>query len=77
MMKAAQVTGGTNNNGTPGGHSGLLGANANLPSSSPGPQGQNMMPGTDALISIWKLPFSLTIAERWSNGKRFDVSNSH
>ncbi|XP_019877908.2 homeotic protein distal-less [Aethina tumida] len=45
MMKAAQVTGGTNNNGTPGGHSGLLGANANLPSSSPGPQGQNMMPG--------------------------------
>lgn len=43
-MKAAQV-GGTNNNGTPGGHSGLLGANANLPSSSPGPQGQNMMQG--------------------------------
>ncbi|XP_018568481.1 homeotic protein distal-less-like isoform X1 [Anoplophora glabripennis] len=45
MMKAAQVPGGTNNNGTPGGHSGLLGANANLPSTSPGPQGQNMMQG--------------------------------
>uniref|UniRef100_A0A6P7FR32 Homeotic protein distal-less-like isoform X2 n=1 Tax=Diabrotica virgifera virgifera TaxID=50390 RepID=A0A6P7FR32_DIAVI len=45
MMKAAQVTGGTNNNGTPGGHSGLLGPNSNMPSSSPGPQGQNMMQG--------------------------------
>lgn len=45
MMKAAQVPGGTNNNGTPGGHSGLLGANSNMPSSSPGPQGQNMMQG--------------------------------
>ncbi|KAL3286583.1 hypothetical protein HHI36_001084 [Cryptolaemus montrouzieri] len=45
MMKAAQVPGGTNNNGTPGGHAGLLGSNANLPSSSPGPQGQGMMQG--------------------------------
>lgn len=48
MMKAAQVTGGgggTNNNGTPGGHSGLLGPNSNLPSTSPGPQSQNMMQG--------------------------------
>lgn len=46
MMKAAQVSGGTNNNGTSGGHSGLLGASANLSSTSPGPQGQNMMQGT-------------------------------
>ncbi|XP_065168166.1 homeotic protein distal-less-like [Atheta coriaria] len=45
MMKAAQVPGGTNNNGTPGGHGGLLGAGANLSSTSPGPQGQNMMQG--------------------------------
>lgn len=45
MMKAAQVTGGTNNNGTPGSHAGLLGASANLSSTSPGPAGQNMMPG--------------------------------
>ncbi|XP_044746408.1 homeotic protein distal-less-like isoform X2 [Coccinella septempunctata] len=45
MMKAAQVPGGNNNNGTPGGHAGLLGSNANLPSSSPGPQGQGMMQG--------------------------------
>lgn len=45
MMKAAQVPGGTNNNGTPGGHTGLLGANSNLTSTSPGPQGQNMMQG--------------------------------
>lgn len=45
MMKAAQVPGGNNNNGTPGGHGGLLGSNANLPSSSPGPQGQGMMQG--------------------------------
>lgn len=45
MMKAAQVTGGTNNNGTPGSHTGLLGASANLSSTSPGPGGQNMMQG--------------------------------
>lgn len=45
MMKAAQVTGGNNNNGTPGGHSGLLGPNSALPSTSPGPQSQNMMAG--------------------------------
>lgn len=45
MMKAAQVPGGTNNNSTPGAHTSLLGGNSNLPSSSPGPQGQNMMPG--------------------------------
>lgn len=45
MMKAAQVSGGTNNNGTSGGHAGLLGASANLSSTSPGPQGQNMMQG--------------------------------
>ncbi|GJQ82740.1 Dll [Trypoxylus dichotomus] len=45
MMKAAQATGNTNNNGTPGGHSSLLGPNSNLPSTSPGPQGQNMMQG--------------------------------
>lgn len=45
MMKAAQASGGSNNNGTPGGHSGLLGASANLSSTSPGPQGQNMMQG--------------------------------
>lgn len=45
MMKAAQVSGGTNNNGTAGGHTGLLGANANLSSTSPGPTSQNMMQG--------------------------------
>lgn len=45
MMKAAQVTG-TNNNGNPGTtHSGILGTGANIPSASPGPQGQNMIPG--------------------------------
>lgn len=44
-MKAAQVSGATNNNGTSGGHSSLLGASANLSSTSPGPQGQNMMQG--------------------------------
>ncbi|XP_048518066.1 homeotic protein distal-less isoform X1 [Dendroctonus ponderosae] len=45
MMKAAQVTGGTNNNGNPSSHSGLLGGNGNLPPTSPGPQSQNMMQG--------------------------------
>ncbi|XP_050297443.1 homeotic protein distal-less-like isoform X2 [Anthonomus grandis grandis] len=45
MMKAAQVTGGTNNNCNSGSHSGLLGGSGNLPSSSPGPQSQNMMQG--------------------------------
>jgi len=46
MMKAAQVTGSTNNNGNSSSHSGLLGSGGNnIPSSSPGPQGQNMMQG--------------------------------
>lgn len=45
-MKAAQVTGSTNNNGNSSSHSGLLGSGGNnIPSSSPGPQGQNMMQG--------------------------------
>lgn len=57
MMKAAQVPGGTNNNGTPGGHSGLLGASGNLPSSSPGPQGQNMMQGRIKMEGKKKLYF--------------------
>lgn len=51
MMKAVQATGGTNNNGTPGGHSGLLGSSANLSSTSPGPTGQNMMQGMRKLKS--------------------------
>lgn len=48
-MKAAQVTQGTNNNGTSGAHSGLLGSSANLSSTSPGPAGQNMMQGEDRI----------------------------
>lgn len=47
MMKAAQVTGGPNNNGNPGSaHSGILGGGP-IPSTSPGPQGQNMMAGKE------------------------------
>lgn len=45
MMKAAQVTGSTNNNGNSSSHTGLLGGNGNISSTSPGPQSQNMMQG--------------------------------
>lgn len=44
-MKAAQVSGGPNNNGNPGGHSGLLTSSNIQPSSPSGPQSQNMMQG--------------------------------
>lgn len=57
MMKAAQVTQGTNNNGTTGGHSGLLGSSANLSSTSPGPTGQNMMQG---MYSISFIKYSIS-----------------
>lgn len=66
-MKAAQVSGGTNNNGTPGGHSGLLGSSANLSSTSPGPAGQNMMQGKSYLLSQNK---TVNNANREKPGKK-------
>lgn len=72
-MKAAQVTGGTNNNGNGSSHSGLLGGNGNLPPTSPGPQSQNMMQGRIKLEGKLHFIYFINCAYRISS----DFSLAH